>query len=93
MPKPVRKGSAVISEKDEFYRDILEGMAIYTGSAFQRDVLAALSRHDEPGIGRALNKNQMGSKMWLADTLLAVVGPNPGRVLIQIGRASCRERV
>ncbi|MEP6655721.1 MAG: class I SAM-dependent methyltransferase [Betaproteobacteria bacterium] len=72
----------MISEKDEFYRDILEGMAIYTGSAFQRDVLAALSRHDEPGIGRALNKNQMGSKMWLADTLLAVVGPNPGRVLI-----------
>ena len=82
MPKSVWKGSAVTSEKDEFYRDILEGMAIYTGSAFQRDVLAALSRHDEPGIGRALNKNQMASKMWLADALLPVVGPNPGRILI-----------
>lgn len=70
------------SDKDEFYRDILEGMALYTGSAFQRDVLATISRHDEPGIGVALNKNQIASKMWLADALLTAVGSNPGRVLI-----------
>lgn len=67
---------------DEFYRDILEGMAIYTGSALQRDVLATLSRHDEPGIGRALNKNQIASKMWLADSLLASAGADFGSVLI-----------
>ncbi len=67
---------------DEFYRDILEGMAIYTGSALQRDVLATLSRHDEPGIGRALNKNQIASKMWLAESLLASAGSQFPRVLI-----------
>jgi hypothetical protein len=70
------------TDQDEFYRDILEGLAIYTGSAFQRDVLAALSRHDEPAIGRALNKNQIASKMWLAQSLLDTVGPEIGRVVI-----------
>ena len=54
---------------DEFYRDILEGLAIHSGSALQRDVLATISRHDEPRIGAALNKNQIASKMWLADSL------------------------
>ncbi len=68
--------------KDEFYRDILEGMAIYTGSAFQRDVLATISRHDEPGIGTALNKNQIASKMWLADSLFGTVGAELGNVVI-----------
>ncbi len=68
--------------KDEFYRDILEGMAIYTGSAFQRDVLATISRHDEPRIGTALNKNQIASKMWLADSLLSAVGAELGNVVV-----------
>lgn len=72
----------MIADKDEFYRDILEGLAIYTGSVFQRDVLAALSRHDTPAIGRALNKNQIASKMWLAEALLSVAGPAIDRVLI-----------
>ena len=67
---------------DEFYRDILEGMAIYTGSAFQRDVLATISRYDEPGIGTALNKNQIASKMWLADSLFGTVGAELGNVAI-----------
>ena len=68
--------------KDEFYRDILEGMAIYTGSAFQRDVLATISRHDEPGIGTALNKNQIARKMWLADSLFDTVGAELGNIVI-----------
>lgn len=67
---------------DEFYRDMLEGLSLYTGSAFQRDVLATLSRHDEPRLGAALNKSQMASKMWLADALLGAVGPELGRVRI-----------
>lgn len=70
------------TQKDEFYRDILEGMAIYTGSAFQRDVLATISSYDEPGIGTALNKNQIASKMWLADSLLRTVGPELPSILI-----------
>jgi hypothetical protein len=66
---------------DEFYRDILEGLAIHSGSALQRDVLATISRHDEPRIGAALNKNQIASKMWLVDALLDSAGPAFPRVL------------
>ena len=68
--------------KDEFYRDIIEGLAIYTGSALQRDVLATLSRHDAPDLGAALNKNQIASKMWLADSLLGAIGSDLGDVTI-----------
>lgn len=70
------------NEQDEFYRDILEGMALYARSALQRDVLATLSRHDTPTLGQALNKNQIASKMWLADALLDTVGPNLGEVVV-----------
>jgi len=76
------RGSAVTTPKDEFYRDILEGLALYTGSALQRDVLATLTQHDVPALGEALNKNQIACKMWLADALVETVGPRLGRVLI-----------
>jgi hypothetical protein len=72
----------VTTARDEFYRDIIEGLAIYTGSALQRDVLATLSRHDEPDLGGALNKNQIASKMWLAESLLGAAGPDLGDVTI-----------
>jgi hypothetical protein len=68
--------------KDEFYRDILEGMALYSGSAWQHDIVATLGLHDEPALCQALNKNQIASKMWLADSLLEAVGPELGNVLI-----------
>ena len=68
--------------KDEFYRDIIEGLAIHSGSALQRDVLATISRHDEPDIGAALNKNQIASKMWLADSLFGAMGAGLGDVTI-----------
>lgn len=68
--------------RDEFYRDILDGLALYTGSTLIRDVLTTVSRHDEPAFGGALNKNQMASKMWLADALLESVGPELGNVLV-----------
>ena len=67
---------------DEFYRDILEGLSVYTDSAFHRDVLGALTRHQEPGIAVALNKNQMASKRWLVDTVHAAVPAALDRVLI-----------
>ena len=69
-------------DKDEFYRDILEGMALYTRSAFQRDVLTTLTRHDHPALSQALNKNQIASKMWLADALAESVGRELGNVLV-----------
>ena len=67
---------------DEFYRDILEGFATYADSAFFRDVLDTLSRHQDPRIAVALNKNQMASKLWLADVLFTAIGRDLGRVLI-----------
>ena len=69
-------------DKDEFYRDILEGMALYTQSPFQRDVLTTLIHHDEPALAQALNKNQIASKMWLADALADSIGRDLGSVLI-----------
>ena len=67
---------------DEFYRDILAGIAVHSGSGFHRDVLAALTRHQEPRLAAALNKNQMASKVWLADALFEAVGAGLGSVLI-----------
>ena len=72
----------VAMDKDEFYRDILEGMAVYTRSALIRDALSTLVHHDEPALAQALNKNQIASKMWLADTLAESVGRDLGNVLI-----------
>jgi hypothetical protein len=81
-PDPIREASPVTDAKDEFYRDILEGLAIYSGSMLQRDVLATLTRFEAPALGEALNKNQMASKMWLADELYRTVGRDLGHVLV-----------
>lgn len=67
---------------DEFYRDILAGLAVHADSGFVRDVLATLTAHQAPGIAVALNKNQMASKRWLADALYAAAGGRFGRVVI-----------
>ena len=67
---------------DEFYRDILEGLAVHSDSAFMRDILRTLTRHQAPSLAVALNKNQMASKRWLAQCVLATLGPRLGDVLI-----------
>jgi hypothetical protein len=72
----------VTTETDEFYRDIMEGLAIHSGSAFQSDVLATISRHHEPDLGAAFNKNQMASKLWLRESLLEALGPGYANVTI-----------
>ncbi|HET8831643.1 MAG TPA: class I SAM-dependent methyltransferase [Casimicrobiaceae bacterium] len=67
---------------DDFYRDILEGIAVHSGNPFYRDILDTLTRHQSPELGVALNKNQMASKRWLADALFDAGGAELGRVLI-----------
>lgn len=67
---------------DEFYRDIIEGLAIHSGSAFQSDVLATISRHHERDLGAAFNKNQMASKLWLRESLLEATGAAYANVTI-----------
>jgi len=67
---------------DDFYRDILEGIAVHSGNAFYRDILDTLTKHQSPDVGVALNKNQMASKRWLADALFEAGGTALGRVLV-----------
>ena len=43
---------------------------------------ATITRHPAPDLGGAFNKNQIASKMWLADALLGAVGPELGEVTI-----------
>ena len=49
---------------------------------FYRDILTTLSRHQQPGIAVALNRNQMASKRWLVDTLHDVCGGRFGKVVV-----------
>ncbi len=65
-------------EKDEFYLDILDGLARYLDDPFFRDVVAAVSRYRGPYIANSLNKNQMASKTWLIDELYRATGGNLG---------------
>lgn len=59
---------------EERYRDILDGLATYFASPFVADILATVSAYAEPDLGGALNRNQMTSKLWLADALASAGG-------------------
>jgi hypothetical protein len=78
----MRGEGPVTTFDDEFYRDILDGLAVYSDSDFHRDILATLTRHQEPRIAAALNRNQMASKRWLADALYSTTGSHVGSVSI-----------
>jgi hypothetical protein len=67
---------------DEFYRDILEGLAVLDARPFLRDLAATIERFDEPRLGAALNANQMASKRWLIDTLARSAGTRFDDVLV-----------
>ena len=61
-------------EKDEFYLDILDGLARYLDDPLISDMVAAVSRFRGPYIANSLNKNQMASKIWLIDELYRATG-------------------
>jgi SAM-dependent methyltransferase len=67
---------------DEFYRDILEGLAVLDERPFLRDLVATIARHDEPRLGAALNANQMASQRWLIDALAQSAGTRFTDVLV-----------
>ncbi len=69
-------------DKDEYYRDILEGLSVYFSSAFVDDVLHALSRCDAPDLGAALNRNQITGKKWLVDELYRATGGRTGHIYV-----------
>ncbi len=61
-------------EKDEFYLDILDGLARYLDDPFISDMVVAVSRYRGPYIANSLNKNQIASKTWLIDELYRATG-------------------
>lgn len=67
-------------ERDEVFHTVLDGLARYTGEPFVADVAETVKRFADPYLAHALNKNQMASKRWLADSLadaLAKSGTGP----------------
>lgn len=67
---------------DEYYGDILEGLAAWFASPQIADVRATVSRHPEPDLGTALNRNQVTSKLWLAESLRTHAGGTFGTVTV-----------
>jgi hypothetical protein len=68
--------------RDEYYGDMLEGLAAWFASPQIADLRTTVSRHPEPDLGTALNRNQVTSKLWLADSLHASAGPAFGTVTV-----------
>lgn len=67
---------------DEYYLDILDGLARHLESPFIADVLTTASRDDTPHLGSALNKNQVAGKKWLVQALHQTAGAELGTVYI-----------
>jgi hypothetical protein len=71
-----------ILDRDEFYGDILEGLAAWLASPLVGDIRATVARFAEPDLGTALNRNQIRSKLWLADSLHASAGDSYGTITV-----------
>jgi len=69
-------------DKDEYYRDILEGLAVYYDSILIADIAKTVESRTPEDLGAALNRNQMRGKKWLVDQLAATVGPAAERALV-----------
>lgn len=70
------------ADREEFYGDILEGLAAWFASPQIADLRATVSRFPEPDLGVALNRNQVTSKLWLVDSLHASAGAAFGTIRV-----------
>lgn len=68
--------------KDDFYLDILGGLARRRDDPFLTDLVRLLERWREPRLAHALNKNQIASKAWLIDELVETAGGSLGTVYV-----------
>jgi hypothetical protein len=68
--------------KDDFYKDILKGLAVYFDSDFISDIQKTTVAFPRPELANALNKNQTRSKKWLIDALHQAMGGRLGVVHI-----------
>lgn len=69
-------------DKDEFYRDILEGLGVYFDSTLILDIAKTVESQTPSDLGAALNRNQMRGKKWLVDQLAATEGRAANRILV-----------
>ena len=69
-------------DRDEYYTDMLEGLAVWFDSPFVADLRATVACFPEPDLGNALNRHQIASKRWLVDTLHASAGARYGTVTV-----------
>jgi hypothetical protein len=70
---------------DEAVFDLLRGVAALTGSAVVRDLAEVVARAPRDDLSIAFNHKQIGSKLWLRDSLAEVLGGDLGRVLVAGG--------
>jgi hypothetical protein len=79
---PFRPEAVTPNDRDEYYGDILEGLAAWFASPQIADVRATVSRFPEPDLGVALNRNQVTSKLWLVESLRQFAGAAYGTVTV-----------
>ena len=71
-----------MTDNEEIYRDILDGLSVYFGSALISDLLDTTARYPSSALGNAFNRNQMRSKVWLVDKLHDLTQGRLGTVFI-----------
>jgi len=68
--------------KDEYYRDILDGLSTYYHSPLIADILTTINKVPAPGLGNAWNFNQITGKRWLVETLAAHLPEHTQKILL-----------
>ncbi|MFQ5959366.1 MAG: class I SAM-dependent methyltransferase [Alphaproteobacteria bacterium] len=71
-----------MTDRDEFYQVILEGIADYLDDRFIADILQTIIRFPDADLHYAINKNQIASKTWLLDELYRAGGRRLGTVYV-----------
>ena len=69
-------------KKDQFYKDILDGLSLFYESRFIKDIRNTALKYPTSSLGNALNRRQTASKLWLLDSLNETHGGNLGSVHI-----------
>jgi hypothetical protein len=67
-------------KKDQFYKDILDGLSLFYESRFISDIRNTALAYPASGLGNALNRRQTASKLWLLDGLFEAHGGQLGTV-------------
>ena len=67
-------------KKDQFYKDILDGLSLFYKSDFIMDIRNTAIQFPASGLGNSLNRRQTTSKLWLLDKLHDAWGSDLGVV-------------